>query len=73
MLKQRLITAFILMPLIIWVLLALPTQSFAGIMSLFIILGAWEWAGLCGWKMRMPYTIVLSLGLYAIWLQDNDM
>ncbi|MCK5717197.1 MAG: phosphatidate cytidylyltransferase [Thiomargarita sp.] len=72
MLKQRLITAFILMPLIIWVLLALPTQTFAGIIGLFMILGAWEWAGLCGWKMRLPYTIVLSLGLYAVWLQDNQ-
>ncbi|MCK5662095.1 MAG: phosphatidate cytidylyltransferase [Thiotrichaceae bacterium] len=73
MLKQRLITAIILIPIIIWVLLTLPTQAFAGVIGIFVVLGAWEWAGLCGWKMRMPYTIVLAMALYALWLQSHLM
>ena len=46
MLKQRLITAFILGTLVIWGIFALPSLWFAAIFGAFACVGAWEWAGL---------------------------
>ncbi|RKZ74361.1 MAG: phosphatidate cytidylyltransferase [Gammaproteobacteria bacterium] len=66
MLKQRLLTAIILIPLIVWVLLSLSSQTFAWFLSIFVILGAYEWAGICGWHSKMArslYTITISLVL----------
>ncbi|MBE9563072.1 MAG: phosphatidate cytidylyltransferase [Proteobacteria bacterium] len=73
MLKQRLITATILIPLIVWVLLATSTQVLVGIMSVFILIGAWEWAALCGWKTKLTksfYVLFVSLLLLvSYWFQ----
>ena len=48
MLKQRLITACILIPAVILATLYCNTLYFAVLLALFIGLGAWEWAGLSG-------------------------
>ncbi|MDM8565240.1 phosphatidate cytidylyltransferase [Candidatus Halobeggiatoa sp. HSG11] len=61
MLKQRLITAAILIPLIIWVLLATSTQVLVGIMSIFVLIGAWEWAALCGWQTKLTRSFYVAL------------
>ena len=66
MLKQRLLTAIILIPLIVWVLLSLSSQTLAWFLSIFVILGAYEWAGICGWHSKVArsvYTITVSLVL----------
>ncbi len=68
MLKQRLITAIILIPIIVWVLLNASSQTLAWVMGIFIALGAWEWAAICGWHNRMArsiYVIAMSLALLA--------
>jgi len=65
MLKQRLLTAIILIPAILWVL-TLSTQILAIVTSIFIILGAWEWAGFCGWRSKITrsfYACVVALTL----------
>jgi phosphatidate cytidylyltransferase len=70
MLKQRLLTAIFLVPLIVWVL-SLSTQTVAWFLCIFVVLGAWEWAGLCGGGIRRHlYTAVVGLVLaYWLWQQ----
>ncbi|MBF8268883.1 MAG: Phosphatidate cytidylyltransferase [Gammaproteobacteria bacterium] len=50
MLKQRLLTAAILIPVIILATIYFSTLYFAGLLALFIGMGAWEWAGLSGYR-----------------------
>lgn len=69
MLKQRLLTAMILTPIIIWVI-SLSSQIFALLISVFVLLGAWEWAYLCGWHTKISrtfYVILISLVLLTIY------
>ncbi|HVL02753.1 MAG TPA: phosphatidate cytidylyltransferase [Dongiaceae bacterium] len=65
MLKQRIITAVILLPLILGAIFYLPTAWFALAMAIPVALGAWEWANIMGIEepvKRAPYVgIVLSL------------
>ncbi|HDN26112.1 MAG TPA: phosphatidate cytidylyltransferase [Thioploca sp.] len=79
MLKQRLITAFILIPIIVWGILSLSSSTLAWVFSTFVVLGAWEWAGLCGWHTflaRSIYAIVngiMLLIVYWLWHQPSMM
>ncbi|MDM8558880.1 phosphatidate cytidylyltransferase [Candidatus Parabeggiatoa sp. HSG14] len=69
MLKQRLLTALILIPLIVWVF-TLSSQTVAQVISFITLLGAWEWAGLCGFHTRAKraiYTIFIGIALFAIY------
>lgn len=50
MLKQRLLTAALLIPLVIAGVLALPPVYFALLLALIVALAAWEWAGLLKWS-----------------------
>ena len=72
MLKQRLLTALILIPLVVW-LISLSTQIVAGVIGFVVVIGAWEWAGLCGWQSgvkRGIYAFVMALVLFLLyWFQ----
>lgn len=71
MLKHRLITAGLLIPLVVLGTLYASTQVFAIITGIFVILAAWEWAGLCGWqdwKWRVGYALSVGLMLGLIYL-----
>lgn len=48
MLKQRLITAAVLVPLVLGSIFYLSSQWFAFFMALVLLVGAWEWSGLMG-------------------------
>lgn len=64
MLRQRVITAVILAPLIIALIFLTRTPLFAGLLALIFLLGMWEWtrmAGVRGYPLR-----VASLLGYAI-------
>lgn len=45
---QRLLTAAILIPLVVWGVLAAPTPVFAAVMAAVVLLGAWEWRRFAG-------------------------
>ncbi|MFU8797465.1 MAG: phosphatidate cytidylyltransferase [Gammaproteobacteria bacterium] len=48
MLKQRILTALILIPLVLFTLFFASYPAFAGITALVLLLGAWEWSPLMG-------------------------
>ncbi|MCX2958260.1 MAG: phosphatidate cytidylyltransferase, partial [Serratia symbiotica] len=60
MLKYRLITAVILIPLVIAVLFLLPPLIFALITLVVCMLAAWEWGQLAGFTSR-PQRIWLAI------------
>ena len=75
MLKQRLMTAAILVPLVVWGILSLPTPYLALVLALFIVQGAWEWTGFMQLKVvwqRAFYVAVVVLGLACIWFFQQD-
>jgi phosphatidate cytidylyltransferase len=74
-LKHRLITAAILIPLVIWGILALSTQNLMAVLALFVLQGAWEWTNLMGLKNKVHRLlfvgVVLSLMLNAYFLMQE--
>lgn len=72
MLRQRLLTIAVLLPLFVWCVLALPTPYFALLIALMVLLGAWEWAelvGLSGRGERIAYLVIMGAALGgAAWL-----
>lgn len=46
MLKQRVIAALVLVPLVVLGVLYLPTAAFAALVAGIVLVGAWEWANL---------------------------
>jgi phosphatidate cytidylyltransferase len=65
-LGSRLITAAVLIPLTVWVVLALPTAQLGAILAVFVLLGAWEWSALMGLRGRAAralYCAVVALAL----------
>lgn len=68
MLKLRLLSAIILIPIFVFLILNLSPYSF-GIMTIaFVLLGAWEWAALMGIKnilARMGYASLIFILLHV--------
>lgn len=66
MLKLRILTALILLPLVLMAIFYLPQLPFAGICTLVILLAAWEWSKLMGWQnifLRLSYVLIVLLML----------
>lgn len=66
MLKQRLMTAIILVPLVLGAIFLLPTFGFALVMGAIILIGAWEWGNMMGLQEshhRLAYCAVIALTL----------
>ncbi|MGH8190034.1 MAG: phosphatidate cytidylyltransferase [Rhodanobacteraceae bacterium] len=68
MLKQRIITALVLAPLLLALILLARTPLFAGVLALIFLLGMWEWtrmAGVHGYPLRaaslLGYAILFGL------------
>lgn len=77
MLKQRIVTAAILLPLFVWALLTLPYSILSLLFALIVILGAWEWCRLIGVQTRagqLAYlvTVFFAVGVVAWTLEDSD-
>lgn len=67
--KQRVLTAMILAPLVVCAVLFLPLQPFFVLLVAVMSLGFWEWTRLCRIKRRRHRTALLALFvLAALWL-----
>ena len=67
-LKQRVITASLLVPSVVLSTLMLPTVYFGLGLTVVILIGAWEWAGLMGWTSgirRVSYSLTIAVLLYG--------
>lgn len=77
MLKLRILSSLVLVPLVLWALFAWPLPWFAAFMGLFILAGAWEWSALAGLQTvpaRLLYfgSVALAgilLFLYPSWIR----
>ncbi len=65
MLKQRIITAAVLIPLVIWALLGLNSQVVTGLFAVVAALAAWEWLQLMGIQPCQNRILIL-LGVIVI-------
>jgi len=68
MLKKRIITALILIPLFVALVLLLSPIAFAALTAIFVIWGAWEWSLLMG-VVRFPHCFFYPLAmLFILWV-----
>ncbi len=67
MLAQRILTALMLIPLVLWGIFAGSDFWFALILGAILILGAWEWAKMVGLNLiaRLAYLALLAVLLYG--------
>jgi phosphatidate cytidylyltransferase len=69
LLKQRIITALILAPLMIGGIFFLPIEQFAYFIGFIVTVAAWEWANLSGYEspvVRIAYAAVMAASVGAI-------
>lgn len=62
--KQRILTALVLLPLAVAAVLWLPTGWFMAIVALILLIGMWEWSRLAG--LPRPHQRALVLLLHAV-------
>lgn len=75
MLKQRITTALVLLPIVILAILYLPNPAFAIVWALALNLAAWEWgalARLSSLVSRVVWLLVINLVLISLWLNINS-
>jgi phosphatidate cytidylyltransferase len=78
MLKQRVITAALLIPLIVLAILKMPTTSFQWLIALISILAAVEWFKIVGIKTQLKITIsfitMFLIGIFSwLYLPTSDL
>lgn len=61
---SRILTAAILIPLVVWAILQLPTAAFAAATGVFLALAVWEWAGLI--PLRARAAKIAYLGVFSV-------
>lgn len=70
MLKQRVLTALVLIPIALWGFFYLEGGSFAIFIGIVVTLGAWEWARLVGLEesgSRIGYAAICVVLLILLW------
>ena len=75
MLKQRVVTALLLVAVLLTVMLGLPPIATVWLLTALVLVGAWEWAGFIrpGLPTRATFTAVIALALAgALYLQSTE-
>ena len=68
MLKERVLTAIVLVVVLLGVMLGLPPVATVWLLTVLVLIGAWEWAGFIGKggvPLRVAFTSVVALCLVA--------
>ena len=80
MLKQRIITAVLLVPAVLAAIFLLSPLYFAWVMAVVVLLGAWEWSNIMGLEepgRRLKFVglvAILQMGIFLLpgWLSINE-
>jgi len=75
MLKTRTLTALVIVPLGIALVLLSPTPVLAAITGIFVLIAMWEWTRLAGFDsrpMRSAVIAIVALACVALWIVRND-
>ncbi|HEX23183.1 MAG TPA: phosphatidate cytidylyltransferase, partial [Chromatiales bacterium] len=70
MLRQRILTALVLVPLVVWGIIALPSTWLALLFGLFVAQGGWEWSRLMRLEssgVRLAYVALVLTGMIGGW------
>ena len=77
MLKYRLLTAFLMGPLILWAIYAMPENFFALFSFILVSIGAWEWGAFAGWikplQRGLFFTVNILLFVTVLLLQNTQL
>ena len=68
MLKERVLTAIVLAAVLLFVMLGLPPVATVWLLTVLVLVGAWEWAGFIGKNTpatRAAFTVAVALALVA--------
>lgn len=68
MLKQRVVTALVLIPFVVLSIFYLPSEAFSQVLTVIILIAAWEWANLIGIESKPGRAAYLLLVLLVIQL-----
>lgn len=77
MLKLRVLTALVLVPLVVWGVIVLPELWYAVALAGVLAIGAWEWARLAGFGrtwLRAAYVVFIAacMALTAVSISEAD-
>lgn len=75
LLKQRVVTALVLAPIVIAGIFLLADLYFALFVGLFIVVGGWEFANLCGFApmQRVLYAGLILLVMFGAYFLDYEL
>ena len=77
MLKYRLLTAFLMGPLILWAVYALPENLFALFAFILVSLGAWEWSAFADLRSPMQRGLFIAINIIlfiaVLYLQNIEL
>ena len=77
MLKYRLLTAFLMGPIILWGIFSLPEFWFSFAAVILVTIGAWEWAAFVGLTKSLERTlfVLFNVALYLaiLYLQNSSI
>ncbi len=77
MLKYRLLTAFLLGPLILWAIYAMPENFFALFSLILVSFGAWEWSAFAGWvkplQRKLFFIVNVFLFVAVLFLANTEL
>ena len=76
MLRHRILTALLLGPLVLWVVLWAPPPITTVVIALAILIGAWEWSQFCGLRVvltRIRYVLLIAVTMYLAWRFSADI
>ncbi|MBC7983741.1 MAG: phosphatidate cytidylyltransferase [Candidatus Obscuribacterales bacterium] len=75
MLRQRILTAVILGPMLLWLVLWAPPLATLAVIAGAILVGAWEWSRFCGLetlRTRIRYVLLLAAMMALAWRYFGD-
>jgi phosphatidate cytidylyltransferase len=76
MLKQRIVTALVLAPLVLLVIFWAPHQWMMAVLALLVVAGAWEWSafiGVTGFAARLTYVAAVAAAIAATWIVGTGL